>query len=46
MLAPPPGELAPPPRGNPRSATEYGQLADSTDAASKRDHPDQDSTAY
>ena len=22
MLAPPPGELAPPPRGNPRSATE------------------------
>ena len=23
MLAPPPGELAPPPRGNPRSATEH-----------------------
>ena len=23
MLAPPPGELAPPPRGNPGSATEY-----------------------
>ena len=23
MLAPPPGELAPPPRGNPGSATDY-----------------------
>ena len=25
MLAPPPGELAPPPRGNPGSATEHYQ---------------------
>ena len=26
MLAPPPGELTPPPRGNPGSATEYDKF--------------------
>ena len=25
---------------------QYGQLADSINAASKRDHPDQDTSAY
>ena len=29
MLAPPPGELAPPPQGNPRSATDYGIVTNS-----------------